>query len=252
MFEHIHSFPIEGFQKINADINDDGIVEIFKPDDGDFYHLKYIIATTYVSDIEAVACLRNIYAPLSDISLPLFGIYDEGFWMVLEGSMEEALSVINNVQFHYTYLNNYVREAQLIYYGRKKGFQCPEEIRRSIALIGMAYVELSSGPQIEFIPLTEEEIAQRNAAQDAFYRRLELEEFGLADTPPCTTTGLSRMVCDWRREGKTELEIAETLYDNGKWCSLSQIGALLHKDNTRISADSMKKNAARLLAKPKE
>ena len=133
------------------------------------------------------------------------------------------------------------------YFGRKKDFQCREEVRHSIALIGMAYAELSGGPQNEFIPLTEEEMAQR----EAYYLQEYLEQSGLADAPPCTVTGLSRMVCDWRRKGKTELEIAEILYDNGKWCSLSQIGALLHNDNTRISADSMKKNAVRLLAKPK-
>ena len=168
MFEHITPFPIDGFQKINADMNDGGLVEIFKPDDGDFYHLKYIIATTYVSDIEAVYCLRNIYAYLFDISLPLHGLDDEGFWMVLEGSIEEALSVIHDVKFHYVNLNNYVREAQLLYYGRKKGFQCPEDIRRSIAFIGMAYVELSSGSQIEFIPLTEEDYAQLDANREAY------------------------------------------------------------------------------------
>jgi len=40
MFEHIRPYPIIGFQRINAVLGDDGIVEILKPDDGDFYHLK--------------------------------------------------------------------------------------------------------------------------------------------------------------------------------------------------------------------
>jgi hypothetical protein len=250
MFEHIRSFPIEGFQIINAFINDDGFVEIAKPDDGDFYHLKYIIATTYVTDTEAVYCLRNVYEYLSNTMLPVYGFNDKkNFYdMLFHGNMEEALSVIYDVQFHYADLNNYVQDAELIYYGRKKRFQCPEEIRRSIALIGMAYIVLSGGPQVEFIPLTEEEIAQRNAYSWQGY----LEQSSLVDAPPCAATGLCRMICNWRRDGKTELEIAEILYDDGKWCSLSQIGALLHSDDTRISADSMKKYAARLLAKPKE
>ena len=38
--EHIRPYPIIGFQRINAVLGDDGIVEILKPDDGDFYHLK--------------------------------------------------------------------------------------------------------------------------------------------------------------------------------------------------------------------
>jgi len=244
MFDHLSTFPIEGFQKINADLNDDGIVEILKPDDGDFYHLKYIVATKYVSDIEAVYCIRYIYEYLSKTILPLYGFYDDiCYGMLLVGDYKESISVIYDVQFHYADLNNYVREAQLLYYGRKKDFQCPEPMRRSLALIGMAYVALARGNQIQFIPLTEEEIAQR----DADYWQAYLEQSGLV-----AATGLCRMVCDWRREGKTELEIAEILYDNGKWCSLAQIGALLHNDNTRISADSMKKNASRLLAKPKE
>ena len=79
-----------------------------------------------------------------------------------------------------------------------------------------------------------------------------MENASWRNTTSCTATGLCRMVCDWRQERKTEREIAAMLYDNGKWCSLAQIGALLHRDDTRISADSMKKYASRLLEKPKE
>ena len=246
MFEHIAPFPIEGFQKINFAMNDDGLVEILKPDDGELYCLKYIIATKYITDIEAVNCIRNIFASLLDITLPLYGLDDIYFWMALEGSIADGIRVINNIQFHYVNLNNYVREAQLIYYGRKKGFQCPEAIRRSIALIGMAYVELTM-EQKNFIPLAAEEIAEQNT----YYQQGYWEQADLADALPGTATGICRMICDWRREGKTEPEIAALLYDNGRWCSLAQIGALLHNDNSRISADSMKKHASRLLAKPK-
>jgi hypothetical protein len=86
---------------------------------------------------------------------------------------------------------------------------------------------------------TEEEIRWKQRA---------IEEYHFLEY---TATGICRMVWDWRREGKTEREIAELLYDDGKWCSLAQIGALLHNDDSRISADSMKKYAARLLGKAK-
>lgn len=241
MFKSIKPFPVEGFQKINITMNDDGFFDILKPDDGDFYHLKHVIATTYVDDIDAINCIRSIYELLPSMILPLYGFRDEIYYgMLLHGDRDEALSAIYDVQFHYTDLNNYAREAQLIYYSRKKGFQCPEEVRHYLSLIGMAYVELARGAQFEFMLPTEEDIAWKEYAASEYH------------TSEFIATGLCRMVWDWRREGKTEREIAELLYDNGKWCSLAQIGALLHNNDTRISADSMKKYASRLLAKPKE
>jgi hypothetical protein len=250
MFEHIEPFPIEGFQRINARCGDDGIVEILKPDDGELYNLCHIIDTGYISCEEAIMSLRNIYDNANIDMLPLYGIEDYEYTTLLDMSqeVEYAIDIIYRAKFHYKDLNNYVREAHQIYYSRKKGFQCPEDIRRSISLIGMAYIELAGGPQNGFIPLSAEEAAMR----DALAEQYRLEQLGVYDAPPCTISGLSRMVCDWRRGGKTEQEIATLLYDNGKWCSIAQIGALLHRENTRVNADSMKKYAARLLANPKK
>lgn len=56
-------------------------------------------------------------------------------------------------------------------------------------------------------------------------------------------------ICSMRREHKTEEEIAKFLYDNGKWCSQSQIGALLHIEENRVASDSMTQRARRLLGK---
>ena len=60
--------------------------------------------------------------------------------------------------------------------------------------------------------------------------------------------GLCSLVIRMRKEGKTEKEIAATLHGSGKWCSASQIGALLHRGG-RVSADAMLKHAQRLLGK---
>ena len=61
--------------------------------------------------------------------------------------------------------------------------------------------------------------------------------------------GLCSLVIRMRKEGKTEKEIAEFLNgDKGKWCSASQIGALLHRGGN-VSADAMLKHAQRLLGK---
>lgn len=60
--------------------------------------------------------------------------------------------------------------------------------------------------------------------------------------------GLCSLVIRMRKEGKTEKEIAATLHDSGKWCSASQIGALLHPGGN-ISADGLLKHAQRLLGK---
>lgn len=61
--------------------------------------------------------------------------------------------------------------------------------------------------------------------------------------------GLCSLVIRMRKEGKTEKEIAEFLNgDKEKWCSASQIGALLHRGGN-VSADAMLKHAQRLLGK---
>lgn len=60
--------------------------------------------------------------------------------------------------------------------------------------------------------------------------------------------GLCSLVIRMRKEGQTEEEIAATLRGSGKWCSVSQIGALLHRGGN-ISAASMSKHAQRLLGK---
>lgn len=243
MFEHVKPSYLEDFQKINAEISkDDSLINILKHDLGVFYRLTHVLETNYISTLEAVHCLRNIYKHLSDAILPLYGFTDEAYRdvVLLWDDIDAARDFVWEVEFHFADLNNYVREAQLIHHNRKKAFQCPDDVRRSIALIGMAYVELAGGPQMEFIPPTPEDIMWMEHAVSEYH------------TSEFIATGLCRMVWDWRREGKTEREIAELLYDNGKWCSLAQIGALLHNNDTRISADSMKKYASRLLGKSKE
>jgi len=66
------------------------------------------------------------------------------------------------------------------------------------------------------------------------------------DEKRCDGKGLVALVCRMRRE-KKDKEIAAHLYDNGKWCSKAQVGALLHNDDSRIHADSMQQRAKRLL-----
>lgn len=60
--------------------------------------------------------------------------------------------------------------------------------------------------------------------------------------------GLCGRVIMLRREGKTEEEIAAILSNSGKWCSIPQIGALLHPGG-HASRDAMIKHAQRLLGK---
>ena len=60
--------------------------------------------------------------------------------------------------------------------------------------------------------------------------------------------GLCGRVIMLRREGKTEEEIAAILSKSGKWCSIPQIGALLHPGG-HASRDAMIKHAQRLLGK---
>lgn len=61
--------------------------------------------------------------------------------------------------------------------------------------------------------------------------------------------GLAGKVCDMRREGKSDEEIAAYLYDGGTWCTQAQIGALLHADDSRVASESMQQRARRLLGK---
>jgi hypothetical protein len=62
MLEHVKSYYLEDFQKINAEISkDDGLVNITQPSLGSFYRLTHVIETRYISPREAVYCLRNIY-----------------------------------------------------------------------------------------------------------------------------------------------------------------------------------------------
>ena len=61
--------------------------------------------------------------------------------------------------------------------------------------------------------------------------------------------GLSGLVCKLRREGKSDEEIADYLYDGGTWCTQAQIGALLHADDSRVASESMQQRARRLLGK---
>lgn len=60
--------------------------------------------------------------------------------------------------------------------------------------------------------------------------------------------GLYGRVTIMRQEGKTEKEIAAFLSDDGNWCSIPQIGALLHPEG-HVSRAAMIKHAQRLLGK---
>jgi preprotein translocase subunit SecG len=68
---------------------------------------------------------------------------------------------------------------------------------------------------------------------------------------PCDGKGLPAVVCQLRREGKSEKEIAEYLSDKKQWCSNPQIGALLHENTevSKVTSDAMTKYAQRLLDK---
>lgn len=95
-----------------------------------------------------------------------------------------------------------------------------------------------------------EKISHEAKLADAQTRIAELEA-ALAKKTSCNGRGMPQFVCNLRRDGKPEEEIAEILSDKGQWCSNPQIGALLHA-NTEISgvtSDAMTKHAQRLLGK---
>jgi hypothetical protein len=108
MFEHIEPYLIEGFQRINAIRGDGGIVEILKPDDGELYNLCHIIDTGYISCEEAIMSLRNIYDNTNIDMLPIYGIEDYEYTILLNMSqeVEHAIDIIYRVKFHYKDLNS--------------------------------------------------------------------------------------------------------------------------------------------------
>ena len=86
-------------------------------------------------------------------------------------------------------------------------------------------------------------LRQENAALQA-----ELEKVRHGQEPAdLEEHGLCGRVIMWRREGKTEEEIAAILSDAGTWCSAAQIGALLYLKEGRVSKDTMQKHGQRLL-----
>lgn len=76
----------------------------------------------------------------------------------------------------------------------------------------------------------------------------QLEEARRGNTSGMGEHGLCSLVIRMREEGKTEEEIAAFLNDNKKWCTASQVGALLHRGG-RVTADAMLKHGQRLLGK---
>lgn len=67
----------------------------------------------------------------------------------------------------------------------------------------------------------------------------------------CACKGLPAIVCQMRREGRNEEEIAKHLWDKGQGCSNPQIGALVHPTAKvgETTSDAMTKYAQRLLGK---
>lgn len=78
--------------------------------------------------------------------------------------------------------------------------------------------------------------------------REQLEEWQRVNPSGNREHGLCSLVIRMREEGKTDTEIAEYLYDNKSWCSISQVGALLYR-GSRVTADAMLKHGQRLLGK---
>jgi hypothetical protein len=85
----------------------------------------------------------------------------------------------------------------------------------------------------------------RNAEENLLTTKNSL----LKNVTICNGKGLVALVCRMRRDGKSDQDIAKHLYDDGKWCSYSQVGALLHPDEGRVAADSMQQRGRRLLGK---
>jgi hypothetical protein len=235
----MYSEYIENFQRINADIGDDGYIHFFQPDNGVFYYFEYVLQTEEITPRDALTSLRDIAKTFGDDFLRIYGIPVHEIEILLRGNMDEAEVLMYYVQFYYQDLEKYALKAQKIYYNCEKNFLADTETRRSLSLIAMTYVELSGGLQNKYI-YDEEQYEQAWVSAD--------EE--RANTC-CDGVGLCRMVCDMKHQGKSDNEIAEILHDGGKWCSIAQIGALLHKDETRVAADSMKKQGSRLLAAEK-
>jgi hypothetical protein len=236
----VFSEYIEGFQRINADRGDDGYIHIFQPDNDVFYHFKYVLYTEMLTPREAVTSLRNAATTFGNNFLRVYGVPVHEIEIILRGNMDEAEVIIYYVQFYYKDLENYALQAQKIYYRRAKKFYADTETRKSISRIAMAYVELSGGVQNMYI------------YDEDRYRQAQIGTGGECANTCCDGVGLCRVVCYMRRQGKSDHEIAEILHDGGRWCSIAQIGALLHRDETRVSADSMKKQGSRLLAETGE
>lgn len=70
-------------------------------------------------------------------------------------------------------------------------------------------------------------------------------------SPTCNCKGLPAVVCQMRRQGESEKEIAKYLWDKGQGCSNPQIGALVHPTAKvgETTSDAMTKYAQRLLGK---
>lgn len=77
----------------------------------------------------------------------------------------------------------------------------------------------------------------------------EAQQTAPATSPLDNDNSLAAMVCKMRYAGKEEEEIAAHLYDDGEWCTQSQVGALLHADESRVVSSSMQQRARRLLGK---
>jgi hypothetical protein len=205
---------------------------------GDFFTYEELIEFLALSPANLVSCLRK-HRDIIKIYSSILNQKDRDWFYNNSIDPVECLYTFHEAKFHYIEVrelrNALLAEQQVLDESRvQERVGLKEDLAKKNTRIAELELEFATARQ----RIAELEI-QLATAKEA------------PTTPACVCKGLPSVVCQMRRSGKSEKEIAESLSDKGQGCSNPQIGALVHPTAQigYTTPDALTKYAQRLLGK---
>lgn len=132
---------------------------------------------------------------------------------------------------------------------KQQDFTEREKWKHSLNIVddGFSFLKEFYSEQSEKIAKLSNDIRNKNRHID--YLEQEIQKMQSHGTTGCDGCGHLSRICRMRRNGTSEEELANFLYNSGDWFSYAQIGALLHTEETKVAQESMGQRARRLLGK---
>ena len=248
--------------KLSTVENDDKLVwirrEIKRPP-GDYFTYEEVFEFFGMSPVELVRNLRWLRPHIeiySDTLSPESSEERELFYNA-ETPPIECVHLLSDAKFHFSEVRRFREElifSEMEHYGEGGINEYLGDEWGALDQVDEAYRDAYAARIAELDKECEtlkEQLDIRESIVAELKEQLTVAESKI--TFKCNGKGMLLTVCEMRRNGYSEKEIAEILWNNEEGCSNPQIGALLHSNSKidKLVSDTMTKYAQRLRGKAK-